>query len=483
MSKVSRRGMLMGIVGGALVLGFDPRGRSWVTEARADTDFAALPPLDGSLSTDPAVLAEAADDFGHVVHRTPLAVLRAGSIGDVVKMVKYAKRHGLKIVGRGTGHTTFGQSQVDAGIVIDLRGLDEIHSISRHHVVVDAGVVWRDLLEATTACGRTPPVLTEYIGQTVGGTLSVGGIGGTSWRHGAQVDNVDELTVVTGNGEVVVCSRNHRKHLFDAVLAGMGMCAIIVRATLRLVRAKERARTFQLFYPDVATLLADMRTVVRQRRFDRVYGQAMPGPTGWTLVMQATAYYDPEDADELDEDELLEDLNFVPGATQILDRTYFDCCDSVYQLFASLAAAGLGNLPHTWLDIFVPDSAIDELAAEELATQDVSLFLPGSCVLLFPFERRRLEQPMFRVPDEDVFFLFDILRTAPPDAVAWALADNRRLFEENRDLGGTHYTISTVELTPQDWREHFGSAWPLLASAKAAHDPAGVLGAGVNVFG
>src|SRR5262249_46053638 len=149
-----------------------------------------VPPLDGMLSTDPNMLASYADDYGHIVHRTPMAVLLPGSVADVVKMVKYARKHGICISSRGKGHTTMGQSQVQAGIVIDMTTLDAIHSIGHDRAVVDAGVVWRDLLLATTEKGLTPPVLTDYTGLTVGGTLSVGGINGTSFVHGAQIDNV-----------------------------------------------------------------------------------------------------------------------------------------------------------------------------------------------------------------------------------------------------------------------------------------------------
>ena len=51
-----------------------------------------------------------------------------------------------------------------------------------------------------------PPVLPDYIGQTVGGTLSVGGIGAMSFRAGAQIDHVVELLAVTGEGRIVRCS-------------------------------------------------------------------------------------------------------------------------------------------------------------------------------------------------------------------------------------------------------------------------------------
>ncbi len=45
-----------------------------------------------------------------------------------------------------------------------------------------------------------PPVFTDYIELSIGGTLSLGGIGGTSYRYGVQVDNVLSLEVVTVMG-------------------------------------------------------------------------------------------------------------------------------------------------------------------------------------------------------------------------------------------------------------------------------------------
>ena len=66
--------------------------------------------------------------------------------------------------------------------------------------MVGAGATWRAVLGATLARGLTPPVLTNYLGLSVGGTLAVGGIGGTSSRYGMQTDNVLALDVVTGDG-------------------------------------------------------------------------------------------------------------------------------------------------------------------------------------------------------------------------------------------------------------------------------------------
>ena len=80
-SRYSRRRVLQGLAGAPLVIGWNPRARSWVTEAAAaDCDFTGLPPLDGELLLDPAARAQFADDFGHLVSREPCAVLRTGSV-------------------------------------------------------------------------------------------------------------------------------------------------------------------------------------------------------------------------------------------------------------------------------------------------------------------------------------------------------------------------------------------------------------------
>jgi cytokinin dehydrogenase len=46
-------------------------------------------------------------------------------------------------------------------------------------------------------------VLTEYLELSVGGTLIVGGVGGTTSAFGVQSDNVIDMEVVTGKGKKV----------------------------------------------------------------------------------------------------------------------------------------------------------------------------------------------------------------------------------------------------------------------------------------
>src|SRR5262249_22709926 len=137
------------------------------------------------------------EDFGHLVNRRPIAVLEPGSFEDVQRMVAFGRTHGIRVGARSGGNSVFGQSQVEGGILINLRTLVKPPMFDNDSVEVSAGMTWSEVLSASLEHGLRPPVLTHNVELSVGGTLSVGGMDGGSYRHGAQVDNVLELQVVT----------------------------------------------------------------------------------------------------------------------------------------------------------------------------------------------------------------------------------------------------------------------------------------------
>jgi cytokinin dehydrogenase len=111
---------------------------------------------------------------------------------------------------------------VRGGIVADMSRLRSIGPVRGDRVVVEAGAKWSELLARTLARGKTPPVLTDYLELSVGGTLAVGGVGGTSMSLGVQTDHVLQLEVVTGDGELVTCSATRNADLFDPSVPASG---------------------------------------------------------------------------------------------------------------------------------------------------------------------------------------------------------------------------------------------------------------------
>ncbi len=482
-NNTARRAVLQSLIASTIVIGFDLGDRSWVTSASATSLFASLPPLDGVLYTDQATREKAGDDFGHIVHRQPIAVLKPGSLEDITRIIQFARTYKLKVAARGQGHSTYGQSQVEAGVVIDMSTLNKIHFIGADRAIVDAGVVWSQLLQQTLQQGLTPPVLTDYVELSIGGTLSVGGIGGATHRYGVQVDNVWELQVVTGEGKLETCSEFQNRDLFAAVLAGLGQCGIIVQATIKLIPAATNARVFLLYYDNLAAFTRDQRLLIADERFNYVEGQVVSNNSGgWRYMLEAVSFYSPPAVPN--NNLLLASLNYIRGTEQIEDKSYFDFLNRLAPVVDSLKSIGVWSYPHPWLNLFVPDSAIESFVGEVVSTLTLADTGQGP-ILLYPVKTNRFQLPLFRVPQEKVVFLFAILRTAAPpeDAVVTRmLDDNRRLFERNRNLGGYRYPVDAIPFSQKDWLQHFRPVWGKLVSAKRRYDPDNVLTPGQGIF-
>jgi FAD/FMN-containing dehydrogenase len=483
---LSRR-IFLGVAGsaaGLAVVGFDSSARAWGSDPSCGP-LDPVPGLDGELLTDPPSLGAAAIDAGGLEPRTPRAVLKPGSVDDIIKMIRFCRRHRIPVAARGQGHSTFGQALAECGLVIDMSTLANIHSIGPSAAVVDGGVRWRELVLATAAQGLSPPVLTNFVGLSVGGTLSMGGIG-SGPNYGAQVDNVQALEVVTGEGVLRTCSRTHNRDLFEAVIAGQGQCAIITRATVDLIAVPPRARWHILTYPTQAAFLGDLRCLLERNELDGIYGQLAPGPEGFVWQINAIKFYAP--AQPPDDAHLLRGLSDLAAQRVVQDVAYVEYQLRIDALVDFLRSLGLWDgVMHPWFDVFLGDEALDgylDDVVPALTPEDVGAF---GTVLLFPVRGSTLRQPLLRTPCSRWVYLFDILTAANAPGFDQAYSDrmlarNRRLFEKARRVGGTRYPIGSLRFTPGDWRRHYGREWPQLVRAKRRYDPSEILTPGPGVF-
>lgn len=488
---ITRRGFLG--ASAVAVVGFDLFGHRWVTaaEAAAAPSFAKAPPLSGELAVDAAARDAVGTDLGNIVHRRPAAVLRPGSADDIAAMIRFCAAHGIPVSARGQAHTTYGQG-LSTGLVIEMRHLNRIHRINDRFAEVDAGILWKDL--ASAAYGQspslTPPVLTGYTGLSVGGTLSVGGVGGMvgGLRTGLQVDHVEELEVVTGAGVIERCSRRRKPDLFDAVLGGLGQCAVITKAVIQLVPARQRARNFVLQYADNAAFFRDLRLLIDRPQVDHVYAEFTAPDPEPVYKIHATAFYDAPatpDAAAI--------LAGVSAEAVVEDTPYLDYVLTIDRLIDFLRETeNWDRLVKPWYDVWLPDSTIEQYLAElvpSLAPRDIGPYGAG---LIYPQRRALTTRPAPRRPAPDgssFVYVVDVntVSSAPgPDPAfsAEMLERNKRLYARARQsYGAVLYPIGSVPLTEQDWRDHYGSAWPAFRAAKRRYDPAGVLTSGPGVFG
>lgn len=483
------------------VMGFDPAGRLWVsppenaTEAEATSappspSFAVAPELEGDLLVDESSRRAFATDLGNIATTAPGAVLRPRSARDVAAMIRFCRDHAITASVRGRASTTFGQTLCD-GLLIDTSTLDGIHHLGPDTAEVGAGLLWKDLVTAAYEHSPrlTPPAVTAYTSLSVGGTLSVGGLGGLvgALHTGLQGDHVRELEVVTGAGDIERCSPEHKADLFEAVLGGLGQCGVITRAVLDLVPAKERARTYVLGYTDNAAFFRDMRSLIERPGVDHVYATLQPPGAEPTHQLYATVLYDP--GSRPGDEEVLAGVETTPV---VEDTPYLDYVFTIDRFVDHMReTAEWGALPKPWYDVWLPGDAMEEYVAEvhpALTERDLG---PCGISLVYPQRRDRMTRPHPPRPEPDGspwVYVLDINTTAAsstpdPAYVEEMLERNDRWFARARDhYGAVLYPIGSVRFSAEDWRAHFGAAWPAFSAAKKRYDPDALLTPGPGIF-
>lgn len=461
-----------------------------------------LPGFDGELRLSDDALELASLDFGKVRCRRPRAVLRPAHTGDVVEAVRFCRREGVALSARGHAHSAGGQMMAEGGLVVDLKSMQRVHAITDDWIEVDGGIAWSDVLRAAVDRGRTPPVVTDWLAVSVGGTVSMGGFGFMSFHRGTQMDHLLELEVVTGEGECVVCSPEQNRALFDAVRATHGQFAWITRARIPLERAPEGVRMVQAAYGDVRSMLGDMERLAAGHETDLIH--AFAAEKGRAAVMTRMNSTDAMQLDPHVVDAALTDvagrwvynlevsdligerrpgrrmdlaaLRHLPGCVDTWELSWEAFCFRLPPLI--LEEELKGAAPHPELTVFVPfgEASTRQMEAE-FARLDPVGDIGGGPVLFFPLERRKIGAPHLRLPAAERSFFLGLLRRAePPTAgrIATQLADNEAIYARALGLGGVRYLPDTVPDDPAFWPKHFGEDWARLRSLKRRWDPDGV---------
>jgi FAD/FMN-containing dehydrogenase len=478
--RQTRRSFVAKLAAGAgvAVVGFDPARRGWATENSGP--LVGLPRLEGRLVTDAAALDEVSQDNGRMVSRRPLAVLRPGGVADVVRIVRYANEHGLKVAMRGQGHSSYGQAQVEAGVVIDSRPLRRVRKVSDREVHVEAGATFDEVVAATLTRGRTIPVLPDTQVLTVGGTLSIGGTGNASHRQGAIVDHARELEIVTGRGERLVCSPTANRELFEMALAGLGQCALIVSAKIGLETAPDHVTLRDHDYDDLDAFLDDQRNIARDGSVDHLGGRVLLRRDGKNRFRLTTGSY----VGKLHGRRV--ERPAIRGAQSGPERrvAYLDYLHRTLPLIERGKQSGSWWWPSPSAMFFVPDSDAMAFVTDSLSDpvhlEGTELF-DGYAFLAAP--TRHFNRPLLPFPREPLAFQAWIIRRAPTERVPAVLDANYKLWERVKAKGGERYAgYGAVPFTPADWARHYGAAWARLQAAKKTYDPKNVLTPGPGMF-
>lgn len=146
---------------------------------------------------------------------------------------------------------------------IDLRGLNRVLAIDavERTCIAEAGVTFEKLVRATLAHGLVPVCVPELKGITVGGAISGCSIESMSYKHGGFHDSCLEYEVVTGAGEVIICSPQEDPELFEMIHGSYGTLGILTKVSFKLIQAPPYV---QLRYMQFSTFLEFEAEMKRQ---------------------------------------------------------------------------------------------------------------------------------------------------------------------------------------------------------------------------
>jgi FAD/FMN-containing dehydrogenase len=151
----------------------------------------------------------------------PAAVLSAASVADVARGIAWARDHDVPVVARGGGHSYAGSS-VTSGLVLDLRGLDDVRVDPSTGLVTAGGGTRMGKLYAELQRHDLALPLGNSHDVAVGGLTLGGGVAAVSRSFGLTCDSLVRTDVVLADGETVTCSETENADLFWACRGGGG---------------------------------------------------------------------------------------------------------------------------------------------------------------------------------------------------------------------------------------------------------------------
>lgn len=430
-------------------------------------------------------------------------VVRPHTLKELQDVVGQARAEGAHLSIAGGRHAMGGQQFAAGSIHIDMTGLDRVLDANPADGLlhIEAGADWPKIIAAThgmtSESGTAWGIRQKQTGVdavSLGGSISANAHGrGLSMRPLG--DDIENLTLVDANGEVVVCSRDSNPKLFSLVIGGYGLFGIIYSATLRLA---PRQRVKRLV--DIIDLDDAMNAVFRRADEGCLFGDfqfVIDAGDESFLRRGVFACYKPS-ADTGTQSAAIADL--APDAWLKLLKLAHEDKKTAFRLYAQHYLTTDGN--HYWSDTFQLSTYIPSYAeflesardSERVVKETLVIgehFVPREQLLSFMQQAR----DVFRVVGTEVIYgtirailrdtvsflpwakddfaciIFNV-RTAHTQSGLKQTADTfRALVDISNSLGGSFFltyhryaSASQVEAAYPDFREFL--------RLKKLHDPA-----------
>ncbi len=167
----------------------------------------------------------------------PSEIVKPSSEDEITSIIAKAKKEGKRIRVVGNGHS-FTALNNTSSILMSLENWQGVLDLDKEKscVTVRSGTQIKALGELLHQEGLAQENLGDIDVQSIAGAISTG-THGTGVELGNLSTQVEELTFINGNGELISCSEEENHDIFKAAQISLGALGIITRIKLRCVPA------------------------------------------------------------------------------------------------------------------------------------------------------------------------------------------------------------------------------------------------------
>jgi FAD/FMN-containing dehydrogenase len=166
--------------------------------------------------------------------RVPALVVQPALAHDVAAAVSFAREHGLLLSVKGGGHNIAGTSIADDGLTLEMSRMRDVALDPGAQLAhVGPGCLLQDVDRATQEHGLA--TVLGFVSEVgVAGLTLGGGFGYLARRFGWAADNLEEVEIVTADGQIRTANCDENADLFWGVRGGGGNFGVVTRFTFRL---------------------------------------------------------------------------------------------------------------------------------------------------------------------------------------------------------------------------------------------------------
>jgi len=175
------------------------------------------------------------NDASHLNKTAVYGIVRVTTVQDIQNALQFAREHKLKVTAAGSRHSMGGHTFVKDGLVLDMRGFNQVRLDKEHKILnVQTGATWKQLQLFLDPFGLSVKAMQSINIFTVGGTLSVNAHG-IAHNPGQVAPTVRSFRILLSNGEIKNCNAAENAELFHHALGGYGLMGIILDVDLDVV--------------------------------------------------------------------------------------------------------------------------------------------------------------------------------------------------------------------------------------------------------